>query len=341
MSFLYILYAILCIPAQGFNAVSAMVSVSENVFGLSAGSDSILIWIFFAVLLIIATFSVFGGLARITRITDVLVPFMAVIYVVAVLAMVLLNLDRLPWFFYAMITEAFNPEPIFGGALGIALSQGIKRGLMSNEAGQGTLTMPAAVSDANHPCEQGAFQAIGVFLDTIIICTLTGFVVIIGRLWTTSQAESWFQLGRLEKFLASCGELLSGAGENVVLPTISVCFGVFAFTTLLGFLSFSEICAREISQSNRFITVVRFVDLSVLAFRMATAGAGFDLSALWNLSDFANIVMVCVNLPLLYVGFEKVRKAFNHFECGKDKFNTATFGESLPVWDEKNFSVRR
>ena len=121
LSFLYILYAILCIPAQGFNAVSAMVNVSENVFGLSAGSDSILVWIFFAVLLIIATFSIFGGLARITRITDVLVPFMAVIYVVAVLAMVLLNLDRLPWFFYAVVTEAFNPEPIFGGALGIAL----------------------------------------------------------------------------------------------------------------------------------------------------------------------------------------------------------------------------
>lgn len=341
LSFLYILYAILCIPAQGFNAISAMVSVSERVFGLSAGSDSILIWIFFAVLLIIATFSVFGGLARITRITDVLVPFMAVIYVVAVLAMVLLNLDRLPWFFYSVVTEAFNPEPIFGGALGIALSQGIKRGLMSNEAGQGTLTMPAAVSDAKHPCEQGTIQAIGVFLDTMVICTLTGFVVIMGRLWTTPDAESWFQLGRLEKFLASCSELLgNGAGENVVLPTISVCFGVFAFTTLLGFLSFSEICAREISEKNGFIRVVRFVNLSVLAFGMATSIAGFDLSALWNLSDFANIVMVCVNLPLLYVGFGKVRKAFNHFECGKEKFNSENFGESLPVWDEKNNSVR-
>ena len=197
---------------------------------------------------------------------------------------------------------------------------------MSNEAGQGTLTMPAAVSDANHPCEQGAIQAIGVFLDTIVICTLTGFVVIMWRLWTTSQAESWFQLGRLEKFLASCGELLgTGAGENVVLPAISVCFGVFAFTTLLGFLSFSEICAREISASNRFIAVVRFSNLSVLAFGMATVIAGFDLSALWNLSDFANIVMVCVNLPLLYVGFGKVRKAFNNFEGGKEKFSSLTF----------------
>ena len=337
LSFLYILYAILCIPAQGFNAISAMVSVSANVFDFSAGADSILIWIFFAVLLVISTFSAFGGLARITRITDVLVPVMAVIYVVAVLAMVLLNLDRLPWFFYAVVTEAFRPEPIFGGALGIALSQGIKRGLMSNEAGQGTLTMPAAVSDANHPCEQGTIQAIGVFLDTIIICTLTGFVVIMGRLWTTSEAETWFQLGRLEKFLASCSELLgNGAGESIVLPTISVCFGVFAFTTLLGFLSFSEICAREISEKNSFITGIRFVNLSVLAFGMATSIAGFDLSALWNLSDFANIVMVCVNLPLLYVGFVKVRKAFNHFEHGQGKFSSETFGEFLPVWDEKN-----
>jgi AGCS family alanine or glycine:cation symporter len=248
---------------------------------------------------------------------------------------VALNLDRLPWFFYVVVTEAFQPEPIFGGALGIALSQGIKRGLMSNEAGQGTLSMPAAVSHAKHPCEQGIIQAIGVFLDTMVICTLTGFVLIMGQAWLGAGGASWMELGRLEKFLASCAQLLgSGAGYGMATLVISICFGIFAFTCLLGFLSFSEICARQISHNKLFIAAVRLVNLTVLAFGMVTNIAGFDLSALWNLSDFANIVMVCCNLPLLYLGFGKVKKAFANFTAQEEEFNSETFGDPVPVWDE-------
>lgn len=124
------------------------------------------------------------------------------------------------------------------------LSQGIKRGLMSNEAGQGTITMPAAAADANHPCDQGCVQAIGVFLDTIVICTLTGFVVIMGRMWTTDRAAEWFDMGKLDKFLASCGELTGQSGAyQIVTFLVSICFGLFAFTCLIGFMSFTEMCA--------------------------------------------------------------------------------------------------
>ena len=312
-----------------------MVSITQNVTGRPVDSGSTLVWGFFLLLMALTAFSVFGGLRRITRITDVLVPVMAVVYVSAVLVMVIMNLDLLPWFFYAVVTEAFHPEPVFGGALGIALSQGIKRGLMSNEAGQGTLSMAAAVSHAKHPCEQGVIQAIGVFLDTMVICTLTGFVLIMGQAWLKSGSAAWFKMGRLEKFLASCAQMLGdGTGYDLVTLVISFCFGVFAFTCLLGFLSFSEICAKQISTNKVFIVAVRLVNLIVLAFGMVTNIAGFDLSALWNLSDFANIVMVCCNLPLLYLGFGKVQKAFEHFECQEGNFNSNTIGESLPVWDE-------
>lgn len=285
----------------------------------------------------LTAFAIFGGLRRISRITDILVPVMAVVYVLAVLIMIAMNLELLPWFFYVVVTEAFRPEPIFGGALGIALSQGIKRGLMSNEAGQGTLSMPAAVSNASHPCEQGIIQAIGVFLDTMIICTLTGFVLIMGQAWLREGSAAWFELGRLEKFLASCAYMLGdGAVFGLATLIISVCFGIFAFTCLLGFLSFSEICAKQISGNKNFILAVRLVNLTVLAFGMVTNIAGFDLSALWNLSDFANIVMVCCNLPLLYLGFDKVKKAFDSFGCTEKKFDSEIIGIPLPVWDEIN-----
>lgn len=315
LSFLYIVYALLCIPAQGFNTISAMASVAHNVSGGEISSDGALIWGFALLVMGLSTFAVVGGLRRITRITDVLVPIMAVIYVSAVLVMVAMNIKLLPWFFYAVVTEAFRPEPIFGGAFGLALSQGIKRGLMSNEAGQGTLSMPAAAANAKHPCDQGIIQAIGVFLDTMVICTLTGFILIMGQAWLKDNSAAWFEMGRLEKFLSSC-QLMLGSDVifGVAVLVISICFGIFAFTCLLGFLSFSEICARQISNNKLFVGAVRLINLAVLAFGMVTNIAGLDLSALWNLSDFANIIMVCCNLPLLYLGYGKVRNAFEHFE---------------------------
>ena len=337
LSFLYIVYALLCIPAQGFNTISAMVAVTNSVTVMEPDSDGALVWGFFLLLMALTAFAIFGGLKRISRITDVLVPIMAVVYVVAVLIMIAMNLERLPWFFYVVVTEAFRPEPVFGGAMGIALSQGIKRGLMSNEAGQGTLSMPAAVSNAKHPCEQGIIQAIGVFLDTMVICTLTGFVLIMGQAWLGDSSAAWFELGRLEKFLVSCAYMLGdGAVFSLATLVITTCFGIFAFTCLLGFLSFSEICAKQISCNKTFISAVRLVNLTVLAFGMVTNIAGFDLSALWNLSDFANIVMVCCNLPLLYLGFHKVQKAFDNFESTEKKFDSEVIGISLPVWDEIN-----
>ena len=336
LSLLYIVYALLCIPAQGFNTISAMTSICQTASGVPISTDATLVWIFFLTVMVASSFAIFGGLKRITKITDVLVPIMAVIYVVAVMVMVLLNLERLPWFFTVVVSEAFKPEPVFGGALGLAISQGIKRGLMSNEAGQGTLTMPAAVADARHPCEQGCIQALGVFLDTIVICTLTGFVLVMGQAWMKSGAESWFALGRLEKFLASCSQMLGNAGgSDWMTLIISICFGIFAFTCLLGFLSFSEICVRQITRGKTLTNLVRVLNLSVLAFGMATNIAGLDLSALWNLSDFANIVMVCCNLPLLYLGLNKVLKAFDHFQKQQEPFSSKVLGEALPVWDEK------
>ena len=334
LSFLYIIYALLCIPAQGFNTLSAMTAITRNVTGLEMAAGSPLVWLFFLLVVLVTAFAVFGGLRRITSITDVLVPVMAVVYVLAVLLMVAMNLELLPWFFYVVVTEAFSPEPVFGGALGLALSQGIKRGLMSNEAGQGTLSMPAAVSHAKHPCDQGIIQAIGVFLDTMVICTLTGFVLIMGQAWLREGAAAWFAMGRLEKFLASCAQMIGGGGYELVTLVISICFGMFAFTCLLGFMSFSEICARQISESKVFINSVRLVALTVLSFGMVANIAGFDLSALWNLSDFANIVMVCCNLPLLYLGFGRVQAAFDNFVNPKAPFGSQVLGEHLPVWDE-------
>lgn len=338
LSVLYIIYALLCFPAQGFNTISAVGAIASTMVGRTIETNSALYWTAFAVLIVVAAIVSFGGIKKVTKVTDLLVPVMAVIYVLTVIVLILTNLTRIPWFFKAVFTEAFKPEAIFGGAFGIALSQGIKRGLMSNEAGQGTITMPAAASDAAHPCDQGCIQAIGVFLDTIVICTLTGFVVIMGRMWLGSDPDGWMALGKLDRFLTSAGELTGGGfAYNAVTLLVSLCFGLFAFTCLLGFLSFSEICAKRISENKTFINIIRVLCLVVTSFGIITNISGMDLEALWNLSDFANILMVYCNLPLLYMGFKYVLKAYRHFER-KDNtpFTSKEAGLNLPVWDEKS-----
>ena len=250
-------------------------------------TNSPLYWISFAALIAATAVISFGGIRKVTKVTDLLVPVMAVIYILTVLLLIGFNLPRIPWFFAAVFSEAFRPEAVFGGTFGVALSQGIKRGLMSNEAGQGTITMPAAAADAGHPCDQGCVQALGVFLDTIVICTLTGFVVVMGRVWLTEDSATWFELEKLDRFLASCGALTgNGVIYHFVTMLVSVCFGLFAFTCLLGFLSFTEMCANRISTRPAFINMIRVLCLIVISFGVITNIAGMDLSALWDLSDF-------------------------------------------------------
>jgi len=337
LSIIYIVYALLCFPAQGFNTISAVGQIAETVSGQSIATDSALYWISFVILMVIAVIVSFGGIKKLTKVTDITVPVMAVVYVLTVLALILVNFNRIPWFFYAVFTEAFKPEAVFGGAFGIALVQGVKRGLMSNEAGQGTMTMAAAAADSAHPCTQGCVQSIGVFLDTIVICTLTGFVVIMGRVWQTDMADMWFKMDNLPKYLTAATELAPGTAFNTVVSLlISLCFGLFAFTCLLGFISFAEICAKRISTSPVFVTVIRVLCLIVIAFGVLTNIVGLDLSALWNLSDFANILIAYCNLPLLYLGFKYVKRATAHFDK-KDgtPFTSEIAGIEVTAWDEK------
>lgn len=120
---------------------------------------------------------------------------------------------------------------------------------------------------------------------------------------------------------------------DLVTTLISVCFGLFAFTCLLGFMSFSEMCANRISAKPAFINGVRVLCLVVVSFGVITNIAGMDLSALWNLSDFANILMVYCNLPLLYLGFRYVLRAWRHFEkADGTPFTSQVAGTDTPVW---------
>ncbi len=337
LSLMYIVYAMCCLPAQGFNVVSSIGQMAEIVTGSSISTSSAFYYVVSVVLILLTAFVIFSGIKKITRITDKMVPVMAVVYVLAVLLLIALNLDKLPYFFRAVFGGAFTPEAVFGGTLGTVLAQGVKRGLMSNEAGQGTITMAAGAANCEHPCEQGIVQSIGVFLDTMVICTLTGFVVVMAQLWNGTEATNWFAMDRLPKFLASAAQLTPGTALNaVVMFLITFCFCLFAYTCLIGMISFSEIAANRISRKKGFLNGVRILGLVITAFGILCSMAGLDLGNLWAISDLGNILIVFANIPLLYFGARYVFRATAHFKK-KDgtPFNSEVVGTECEYWDSR------
>ncbi len=338
LSMLYILYALCCLPAQGFNVVSSVGRMAETVTGSTIATDSTFYYVVGAIVIIATAVIAFGGIKKVTKWTDRMVPVMAAVYIVTVISLVVINFTRIPFFFTAVLGGAFSPEAVFGGAFGTVLAQGVKRGLMSNEAGQGTITMPAAAADAKHPCEQGIISSIGVFLDTIVICTLTGFVVIMAHCWLGEGGEAWMALDKLPMFTESIAALTPGTALNAVMSfLVSLCFGLFAYTCLIGMISFSEIVANRISQTKTCITIVRVAGLAVAAFGILCNIAGLELGNLWAFSDLGNILIVYFNVPIVMVGAKYVFRATKHYKKNDGTpFTSKVIGrDDCTYWDEK------
>ena len=338
LSVLYILYAFCCLPAQGFNVVSSIGTMAEIVTGADISSDSFVYYVIGAVIVFMTALVAFGGIKTVSKWTDRIVPVMAVLYIITVIVLILLNLHEIPYFFSAVIGGAFVPEAFFGGVFGTVLAQGVKRGLMSNEAGQGTITMSAASADAKHPCEQGMIASLGVFLDTIVICTLSGFVVVMAHCWTGSNYDSWVVMDKLPKFNESIATLTPGTDFNAVITfIITLCFCLFAYTCLLGMISFSEIAANRISKGKRFIHGVRIAALCVATFGILCNIAGLELGNLWAFSDLGNILIVFFNVPIVYVGAKYVFRATKHYkENNGTPFTSDVIGrDGCRYWDER------
>ena len=340
LSVLYILYALCCLPAQGFNVVSSVGRMAEILTGKTIPVNSLFYYIAGAAIMILTAAIAFGGIKKVSKWTDMMVPVMAVLYVAVVFILIILNIGRIPYFFAAVFGGAFKPQAFFGGAMGTVLAQGVKRGLMSNEAGQGTITMSAAAADAKHPCEQGILASLGVFLDTIVICTLTGFVVVMAHCWTGENAQAWAELDKLPKFTESIAVLTPGTAMNAVITfLVTLCFGLFAFTCLLGMISFSEIAANRIRKDATCINIVRCIALFVAAFGILCNLAGLELGNLWAFSDLGNILIVYFNVPIVFAGARCVFKATKHYKKNDGTpFDSGVIDRNDCVyWDEKKF----
>lgn len=261
---------------MNFNLIS-----QDSVFGIN-----LVLGIFIAIMVAMV---LLGGVKRIGRVTEKLVPFMAVLYVVLGVGVIILNASRVPAVFRSIFAGAFTPMGFTGGAVGsmfIAMRRGVSRGIFSNEAGLGTGSIAHAASDTQNPVEQGYFGIFEVFCDTIIICTLTALTVLLGVEDITYGVNAGAEL-TISGFVNTYGNWVS------IFTAVALC--CFAFSTIIGWGLYGTRCLEFIvgSKVNKVFMVVYSL--------VAILGATVDLGLLWGIADTCNGLMSVPNLIALFL----------------------------------------
>jgi len=236
-------------------------------------------------LAILSLFIVFGGIQRIARVSSVLVPIMAVGYVLLAVVIVVMNISELPHVLKVIVLDAFGIEQVAGGGLGATMMNGIKRGLFSNEAGEGSAPNVAATATTTHPVKQGLIQALGVFTDTLLVCSCTAFIILVSGL---------YQDPSLNGIALTQSALYSEVGSLGPM-FIAVAIFLFAFSSIIGNYYYGEANIRFITSSQKVMTMYRICSGGVMVFFGALAS--FEL--VWNIVDFFMALLTACNLTAI------------------------------------------
>ena len=230
----------------------------------------------------LALLIVFGGIHRIANVSAVLVPLMAIGYFLLVVVVIIMNIHLIPHVLKAIITDAFGLRQGAGGMLGATIMIGVKRGLFSNEAGEGSAPNVAATATVTHPVKQGLIQALGVFTDTLLVCSCTAFVILLSGLYDTTA------LNGIALTQASLGLEIGAAGPTF----IAIAILLFAFSSIIGNYYYGEANIRFMTSNNTVITIYRICSGGV----MVIFGAMVSLDMVWNLGDFCMALLTACNL---------------------------------------------
>ena len=230
----------------------------------------------------LALLIVFGGIHRIANVSAVLVPLMAIGYFLLVVVVIIMNIHLIPHVLKAIITDAFGLRQGAGGMLGATIMIGVKRGLFSNEAGEGSAPNVAATATVTHPVKQGLIQALGVFTDTLLVCSCTAFVILLSGLYDTTA------LNGIALTQASLGAEIGAAGPTF----IAIAILLFAFSSIIGNYYYGEANIRFMTSNNTVITIYRICSGGV----MVIFGAMVSLDMVWNLGDFCMALLTACNL---------------------------------------------
>ncbi|WP_201769716.1 alanine/glycine:cation symporter family protein [Halalkalibacter wakoensis] len=277
-----IIFAVLITFCFGlvFNSVqSNTISMAMN---SAFGSNTFTIGVIIAILTAVI---IFGGVHRIAKVTAVVVPVMALIYLFVALIVVLMNLTAIPSVFMLIFKSAFGLEQAIGGGIGAAMMMGIKRGLFSNEAGMGSAPNAAATANVSHPAKQGLIQSLGVFVDTLIICSATAFIILISG----DFANGMVGIELTQNALASqMGEWAS--------IFVAIAIFLFAFSSIIGNYYYGETNIEFIKKSKLSIMIYRLAVIAMVLF-----GATAEFYLVWDMADFTMGLMALMNILVIFL----------------------------------------
>lgn len=241
------------------------------------------------VLAVLSLVIVFGGIQRIAKVSSVLVPLMAVGYVVLALVVIVMNIQLIPHVFRLIVENAFGFEQVAGGGLGATMMNGIKRGLFSNEAGEGSAPNIAATASTTHPVKQGLIQSLGVFTDTLLVCSCTAFIIIISGLYTDGSVSGiMLTQNALEHEVGSSGPIF-----------VAIAIFFFAFSSIIGNYYYGEANVRFLTQRPLAILVLRIITGGL----MVMFGAIASLDLVWSIGDFfMALVTICNLIAIITLG---------------------------------------
>ncbi|MFA6850381.1 MAG: alanine/glycine:cation symporter family protein [Selenomonadaceae bacterium] len=279
-----VFFAILISITYGliFNSVQAntITLATQAAFGI----DRMTVGLILAVL---TGLVIFGGVTRIAKFTEWLVPIMASVYILMSLYVTIVNITALPGMFMQILESAFNPDAAIGGGLGAALMTGIKRGLFSNEAGMGSVPNAAATADVLHPVKQGLVQAMGVFVDTLLICSSSAFIILLSGDYTQAVDSNGIQLTGVQLIQASLAQQFGAWAPGIVAIVIIM----FAFSSIIGNYYYGENNIQFFNGHTLYLQVFRLLVVGMVVF-----GSVAKISLVWNLADFFMALMAMTNL---------------------------------------------
>ena len=270
---------------------------------------------------------IFGGVQRIANFSAIVVPAMATLYILVSLYVIITNIGMVPEIFRDIIENAFGIRQAVGGGIGVAVMTGIKRGLFSNEAGMGSAPNAAATADTSHPVKQGFVQTLGVFTDTILICTCTAFMVLI------SGAHKTEGLTGIQLTQNALSSQVGGWG-NVF---IAICILLFAFSSIIGNYYYGETNIEFLTPNKAWLNLYRAGVIGMVMF-----GSIGELALVWNMADLFMGLMAILNLIAIFllgkVAFEALNDYSNQKENGLDpKFNKndidMPYSERVECWN--------
>ena len=300
LAVLYAVFGVLTVFGTGnatqVNTIVASINSALMSFHIIDGTNDKANLIFGIFIAALVAMVLLGGIKRIGQVTEKLVPFMAVLYVILALGVIIMNIEHVPAVFGEIFSGAFSPRAATGGVIGsmfLSMKKGVSRGIFSNEAGLGTGSIAHACADTDNAVHQGMFGIFEVFMDTIIICTLTGLVILLAAPGITYGQAAGAEL-TISGFTSTYGSWVS------IFPAVAMC--CFAFSTIIGWGLYGSRCIEFLGGEKLvrpFLVIYSFVSI---------IGATINLGLLWDIADTFNGLMAVPNLISLLMLSGQVKK---------------------------------